>query len=84
MPMKRLLLIALTLGFAGCLALTAAEAPKRRGLTEEQKKVYKELLDKYDENKDGRLDKQERSKMTAEDQKKLQDIGLGGRKKKTE
>lgn len=84
--MKRLLLIALTVGFAGCLALTAADAPRRRAMTEEQKKVYKELLDKYDENKDGRLDRQERSKMTAEDQKKLQDLGIGtgGRKKKTQ
>jgi|YelNatPaOPRAMG01_1025707.scaffolds.fasta_scaffold02478_13 hypothetical protein len=80
--MKRLIWIVLTVGFAGCLALSAAEAPKRRGWTEEQKKIYKELLNKYDENKDGRLDKQERSKMSAEDQKKLEDLGFGARKKK--
>ena len=84
--MKKLLLIVLALGFAGSLALNAAEAPKqRRSLTEEQKKIQKEMLDKYDENKNGRLDREERAKMSAEDRKKMQEAGLiGGKKKKQE
>ena len=82
--MKKLLLIILTLGFAGSLALNAADAPKKKGMTAEQKKLYKEMVEKYDENKNGRLDKAERSKMSAEDQKKMEEAGIGGKKKKAE
>jgi GH15 family glucan-1,4-alpha-glucosidase len=84
--MKKLLLVILTLGFAGSLALNAADAPKKKQWTEDQKKLQKEMVEKYDTNKDGKLDKEERSKISAEDKKKMQDAGImgGGQKKKAE
>lgn len=47
-------------------------------MTDEQKQVYKEMLEKYDTNKDGKLDKDERSKMSSEDKQKMKDAGLSG------
>jgi hypothetical protein len=56
------------------VAVRAAEGTpppqKRPELTEEQKKVRKELVEKYDKNKDGRLDSEERKSMSAEDKEK--------------
>jgi len=68
--MKKLLVT--LLGFACALALTvnAAEKKKDQKLTENQKKEQKELLEKYDSNKDGKIDKGERAKMTKEDKEK--------------
>jgi hypothetical protein len=80
--MKKLLLIILTLGFAGSVALNAADAPKRKQMTDEQKKLYKEMVEKYDANKDGKLDKEERAKISADDKKKMEDAGIGGQRKK--
>ncbi len=63
------------------------EKPQRRGkgqLTEEQRTLMKEIRDKYDTNKDGKLDATERKAMSAEDKEKLAKAGLGPRKKKTE
>ena len=77
--MKRILAIAICLLCAGSLSLNAAA--KKRELTDEQKKVQKEMLDKYDANKDGKLDKEERAKMSQEDKDKMSKAGLGGRKK---
>jgi hypothetical protein len=60
------------------------ETPKqkdRRNLTEEQKTLMKELRDKYDTNKDGKLDAAERKAMSAEDKEKLNKAGLAPRKK---
>jgi len=84
--MKKLLLIILTLGFAGSLALNAADAPKRKQLTEDQKKLRKEMVEKYDTNKDGKLDKEEQAKISADDKKKMEDAGISPtqRKKKAE
>jgi len=81
--MKKLLIIALGLFCAGALTVNAAEGEKRE-LTEDQKKLQKELLDKYDTNKDGKLDKEEKGKMSAEDKEKLAKAGLGGRKKQNQ
>lgn len=80
MRMKKLL-IALSLIGALALAAQAGEGKKeRKKLTDEQKAVYKELLAKYDANKDGKLDKEERAKMSAEDKEKAQKAGLGRKK----
>lgn len=78
--MKRLLVTALCLLCAGSLSLNAA-AGKKKELTDEQKKVQKEMLDKYDTNKDGKLDKTERAKISQEDKDKMSKAGLGGRKR---
>ena len=60
--------------FTCALALVAnaqdAGAKKKPGLTDEQKAVKKELTEKYDANKDGKLDKEERAKFSAEDKAK--------------
>jgi hypothetical protein len=70
--MKKLLTI-LALVCASTLAVNAQEGdakPKRPELTAEQKALRKEMIEKYDANKDGKLDKEERAKMSAEDKAK--------------
>lgn len=47
-----------------------SESHKPSAPTAEQKALRKQLIEKYDTNKNGRLDKDERAKMTAEDQEK--------------
>ncbi len=83
--MKKLLLAALTLCFALSLTSFAADgdpAPKKkRELTDEQKAVQKEMLEKYDANKDGKLDKDERAKFSADDKAKWEKV-FPPRKKK--
>ncbi len=71
----------MTVGLLCAMALTvsAAEAKKHQKLTPEQKAAKKELIAKYDTNKDGKLDKAERAKMTKEDKEKLAE--LSGHKK---
>ena len=44
---------------------------KHEPASAEQKAVRKQMLEKYDTNKDGKLDKDEKAKMTAEDKDKL-------------
>ena len=60
------------------------EAKKKPALTDEQKAVMKEITEKYDANKDGKLDKDEKAKISAEDKEKMAKAGLGGKKKKAE
>jgi hypothetical protein len=59
-----------------------AKARKRPALTEEQKTARKELLAKYDKNKDGKIDKDERKAVTSEDKAKLRKAGLQARVRK--
>ena len=56
------------LGFS--LTSIAQDAPKPPK-SQERKGAPKELLEKYDTNKDGKLDKEERSKISEEDKKKF-------------
>ena len=89
--MKRVSLIIAGICLAATLNLRAADEaaasdkpaakPHR---TEEQKKLLKEINDKYDTNKDGKLDKEERTKISADDKERLKKAGLGrGSKKKS-
>ena len=57
------------------------ERPPRPKLTEEQKKQRDAIVQKYDTNKDGKLDKEERAKVSDEDRKLLRAFGPppGGR-----
>lgn len=88
--MKKFLLLSV---LTATLTLNAQDAPKapqerppgrrpsgppRKELTVEQKKTQADLLAKYDVNKDGHIDKDERAKMTPEDRKKAREAGLGG------
>lgn len=79
--MKKLL-AALCVMCTLALAVHAEEAKKRPALTPEQKAVMKEITEKYDANKDGKLDKEEKAKISAEDKEKMAKAGLGGHKKK--
>jgi hypothetical protein len=70
---------------AAAFTLNAQEGPKgpppgegrppRPKLTEEQKKQRAELIAKYDANKDGKLDKEERTKVSDDDRKTLRSFG---------
>lgn len=81
--MSNLLRIAIGLCCAMALTVSAAEGKKKGSpLTDEQKAVRKELTEKYDANKDKKLDKEEMSKMSAEDKEKWKKAFPGGPKKK--
>ena len=62
------LLYTILLGLS--LTSIAQDAPKPQK-NKEKKGPPKELLEKYDTNKDGKLDKEERSKISEEDKKKF-------------
>jgi hypothetical protein len=73
-------LLVLTAAFA----LNAQEGPKgpspgnrppRPKLTEEQKAQRTALIAKYDANKDGKLDKEERTKVSDDDRKLMRSFG---------
>jgi hypothetical protein len=68
--MKKLLVLAAGLICALALTAAAGQGKKQPDLTDEQKAVQKEMLEKYDTNKDGKLEKSERAKMTKEDKEK--------------
>lgn len=79
--MKKIIVAALALVFAAGLMVNAqdtnAPAPKaKKELTAEQQALQKEMLAKYDTNKDGKLDKTERAAMSKEDQEKMIKAGL--------
>ena len=89
--MKKLFALALSLSLLGGLSpalLRAADADnggkKRAKLTEEQRKLRQELLEKYDTNKDKKLDKKERAKISKEDKEKLEKAGLARHAKKAD
>ncbi|MCU0786988.1 MAG: hypothetical protein MUC91_02180 [Verrucomicrobia bacterium] len=76
----------MTIVAAACfmaLAANGAEEAKKEA-TPEQKQFRKEMVAKYDTNKDGKLDKEERAKMSDEDKQKMKEMGGGkqGKSKK--
>lgn len=75
--MKKLL-IALCITCALAVAATAAEGKgkKKHSQTDEQKAVMKEITAKYDANKDGKLDKTEKARISTEDKDKMKKAGL--------
>jgi hypothetical protein len=79
--MKKLLVAALGLLCATAIVVQAQDAKPKKELTPEQQTVMKEMLAKYDTNKDGKLDKTERAAMTQEDKDKMVKAGLGKPKK---
>jgi len=79
--MKKLL-VAICLTCALALSASAADkGHKKQQMTDEQKALMKEMVAKYDTNKNGKLDKEERAKISAEDKEKMQKAGLGHKKK---
>ena len=80
--MKKLIVTLMGLACALSIVTSAsAQDKKRPELTPELEKIKKEMLEKYDTDKDGKLDKEERGKMTDDDKKKSKGIFGGGKKK---
>jgi hypothetical protein len=79
----------LATGLAGVLAFSASaaeddkkpERPARRQQTEEQKALMKEIREKYDKDKDGRLSPEERKGISEEDKAKMEKAGVGPRRR---
>ncbi len=78
-----ILAVGLTLAVA-VVARAEDEKPKRPKLTEEQKALRKEITEKYDKDKDGKLSPEERKEVSAEDKERMQKAGIGGQRKKKE
>src|SRR6266568_4268073 len=74
--MKKLLVAIVGFACAYTLTVNAAETPDKPKLTDEQKAVRKEMVAKYDANKDGKLDKEERAKMSKAAKDKWESAGL--------
>ena len=53
--MKKLLVFAMGLLIAGALTVSAAEGKGKKADTPEQAKLRKEMVEKYDANKDGKI-----------------------------
>jgi hypothetical protein len=87
LDMLRALILAVGLSSALAIAANAADnekkpdAPKRPPLTEEQKALRKEITEKYDKDKDGKLSAEERKAISEEDKARMQKAGLGPRRK---
>lgn len=76
--MKKILITSLCAMVAGMLCAADQTAPADKGQkdkpTPEQKQERKALIEKYDLNKDGKLDKDEMAKMTQEDKDKWKQL----------
>ena len=77
--MKKIVTLAIMALCATAIVAQAEDKPKKE-LTPEQEALKKTMLDKYDTNKDGHLDKEERSKISQEDKDKMAAAGLGHKK----
>lgn len=62
-------LFTLILGFS--ISISAAQDTPKSKPSQERKGLPKQFLEKYDTNKDGKLDKDERAKISEEDKKKM-------------
>ena len=82
--MKKFAILALGLLTATAITASAADGDKKKKeLTPDQKKVMDEITTKYDANKNGKLEPEEREKISDDDKKKMKDAGIpaGGKKK---
>ena len=73
--MKKLLVIALGILVAGTVSVNAAKGSKK-SMTPEQEKLKQEMVEKYDANKDGKVDEQEAAKIDRADKKKMKEAGV--------
>lgn len=67
--MNRLVIGCIAIVCALGLTVNAAEGTKKHKPAAEQSDTVKQLVEKYDTNKDGKLDKQEKAAMTKADKK---------------
>lgn len=83
--MKKISVVIIGMLCATALVVNAQDAPakpKKAKLTPEQEALQKDMLAKYDTNKDGKIDKTERAAITKEDQDKMTKAGLSKAPKK--
>lgn len=83
--MKKLI-IAIALTSAMALTSVAGDAKKEKkndAASQERKALHKQMLEKYDTNKDGTLDKDEKAKISKEDKERLKNA-MAERKKNAE
>jgi hypothetical protein len=78
----------LTVGLCSAIAFTAGaannvQAGKRTPPKKEQKAVMKEIRDKYDKDGNGKLSKEERGAISAEDKAKLKEFRAARKKAKS-
>ena len=77
--MKKTLVAVMGVLCAMTLIVNAQDAPakpKKAKLTAEQQALQKDMLAKYDTNKDGKIDKTERAAISKEDREKMIKAGL--------
>ena len=78
--MKKILVAVMGILCATALVANAQDAPakpaKKAKLTAEQETLNKEMLAKYDTDKNGKIDKTERAKISKEDKDKMIKAGL--------
>tara|TARA_B100000959_G_scaffold62639_1_gene66028 strand:+ start:1480 stop:1980 length:501 start_codon:yes stop_codon:yes gene_type:complete len=81
------LLTACAIGLGSAFAADDDKKPAkgkkpRPVLNEEQRALMKEIKEKYDADKDGKITPQERAKISDEDKKRIREAGIGGPRKK--
>ena len=81
--MRRILVVSLLLGFSVALSARAADKGTGKPLTAEQQESRNSIVQKYDINQDGILDKMEIKKLSKEDKKTLARTGGVGTAKKS-
>jgi hypothetical protein len=76
--MKKILVAVLGMLCATALVVNAQDAakPAKKKLTADQEALQKEMLAKYDTDKNGKLDKTERAAISKEDKEKMTKAGL--------
>ena len=78
--MKKISVAVMGILCATALVVNAQDAttskPKKTKLTAEQQALQKDMLAKYDANKDGKLDKNEKAAISKEDKEKMTKAGL--------
>jgi len=87
--MKKIAVTVMGMLCATLLVVNAQDAatstkPAKKKLTAEQQALQKEMLEKYDTDKNGKLDKAERAKISKEDKDKMVKAGLLKEPKKSE
>ena len=76
--MKKALALVLGAMLIAAVSVNAQEKKEHAKLSPEQKKLKKEMTEKYDTDKDGKISKEEKAKISAEDKQKMKDAGLTG------
>jgi hypothetical protein len=76
--MKKIVVAVLGMLCATALVVNAQDAtkPAKKKLTADQQALQKEMLAKYDTDKNGKLDKTERAAISKEDKEKMRKAGL--------